>query len=59
MSNYLNTTAHAGRKPPLVQHWKVPAYSCLGSHGFLLAQSMVRHRFCEGGRDNRNGSIGQ
>jgi hypothetical protein len=26
---------------------------------FLLGQSMVRHRFFEGGRFHRNGSIGQ
>jgi len=26
---------------------------------FLLGQSMVRHRFFQGGRVHRNGSIGQ
>jgi hypothetical protein len=26
---------------------------------FLLGQSMVRHRFFQGGREHRNGSIGQ
>jgi hypothetical protein len=26
---------------------------------FVLGQSMVRHRFFQGGRDHRNGSTGQ
>ncbi len=26
---------------------------------FLLGQSMVRHRFFQGGREHRNGSVGQ
>jgi hypothetical protein len=52
-----NTTA-SGRKPPRFGIGSVLLAVVLAVIFFLLAQSMVRHRFHEGGRFHRNGSIG-
>jgi hypothetical protein len=57
-SSDLNTTAHAGRKPPRFGTGKFLFVVVLAVIFFLLAQRMVRHRFLEGGRVNRNGTLG-
>jgi hypothetical protein len=59
MTNYLNTTGPAGQKPPRFGIGSFLFAVALAVIFFLLAQTMVRHHFCEGGRDHRNGSIGQ
>jgi len=59
MTNHLNTTGAAGRKPPWFDIGRFLLIVGLVVMFFLLAQSMVRHRFCVGGRVHQNGSIGQ
>jgi len=59
MTDYLNTTGAAGRKPPWFNIVRFLLIVAMVVMFFLLAQSMVRHHFCGGGRDHRNGSIGQ
>ncbi|MGA9130800.1 MAG: hypothetical protein WB384_02250 [Candidatus Sulfotelmatobacter sp.] len=59
MTIYSNKTAPAVRKPPSFGIGKFLFVVVLAVLFFLLAQSMVRHRFHEGGRVHRNGSIGQ
>jgi hypothetical protein len=59
MANYLNTTSPTGRKPPQFGIGSFLFAVVLAVIFFLLAQSMVRHHFCGGVRDHRNGSIGQ
>jgi hypothetical protein len=59
MTTYLNTTASGGRKPPRFGIGSFLFIVVLAVIFFMLAQSMVRHRFFEGGRVHRNGSIGQ
>jgi hypothetical protein len=59
MASSLNTTDPAGPKPPSfgIGHFLFVVF--LAVLFFLLGHSMVRHRFFEGGRVHRNGSIGQ
>ncbi len=57
MTTDSNTTAPAGRKPPEFGVGKFLIIVVLAIIFFLLAQSMVRHRFHAGGRFNRNGTI--
>jgi hypothetical protein len=52
-----NTKASSGRKPPQFGIGSFLLVVVLAVIFFLLAQSMVRHRFHEGGQFNRNGSI--
>ncbi len=59
MTTYLNTTDPAGRKPPSFGIGQFLFVVVLAVILFLLGQSMVRHRFHEGGRVHRNGSNGQ
>jgi len=49
----------AGREPSAFAIGKFLFVVVLAVILFLLGQSMVRHRFFEGGRFHRNGSIGQ
>jgi hypothetical protein len=57
MTTDTNTTASKGPKSPRfgIRHFLFVVVLALIL--FWLAQSMVRHRFHEGGRLNRNGSI--
>jgi hypothetical protein len=48
-----------GREPPSFGIGKLLFAIVLAIVVLLLVQSMVRHRFFQGGRDHRNGSIGQ
>jgi hypothetical protein len=57
MTSYSNTTGSNGRKPPRFGIGTFLFVVVLAFVFFLLAQSMVRHRFHEGGRVNRNGSL--
>jgi hypothetical protein len=59
MTTSLNTSARAGRTPPSFGLEKFLFAVVLAVIFFLLGQSMVHHRFFEGGRVHRNGSIGQ
>jgi hypothetical protein len=54
-----NTPDPDGEKPPSfgTKHWLFALV--LAVLFFLLGQSMVHHRFFQGGRVHRNGSIGQ
>jgi len=52
-----NPTAAAGRVPPEFGIEKFFFMVFLAIIFFLLAQSMVRHRFDAGGRFNRNGTV--
>jgi hypothetical protein len=54
-----NTPTTAGREPPSFGLGTLVAVVVLAVILFLLGQSMVRHRFFEGGRELQNGSIGQ
>jgi len=53
----LKTTALAGRNSPWFRIGKLLFVAVLAVMLFLLAQSMVRHRFFRGGWVNRNGSL--
>ena len=57
MTTYSNTTAPKGRKSPRVGIRTFLFIVVLTFIFFLLAQSMVRHRFHEGGWVNRNGRL--
>ncbi len=59
MTTHLNTTSPAERKPPRFGMGSFLFVLVLALIFFLLAHSMVRHRFFQGGRVHRNGSIGQ
>jgi hypothetical protein len=59
MTTDLNTTDPAGRTPPSFGIGRLLFAVVLAVLFFLLGQSMVRHRFFEGGRFHRNGSVGQ
>jgi hypothetical protein len=59
MTTYLNATDPLGRKPPSFGIGQFLFVLVLAVILFLLGQSMVRHRFHEGGRVHRNGSNGQ
>jgi len=52
-------TGHAGRDPNWSGILKVLFVGILVVLFFLLGQSMVRHRFFQGGRERWDGSIGQ
>ena len=55
----LNTTDPAGSKPPSPGIGQFVFVIVLLVMLLLLGQTMVRHRFFQGGREHRNGSIGQ
>jgi hypothetical protein len=55
----LNPTGPAQPKPPSFGTKEFLFVLFLAVIFFLLGHSMVRHRFFEGGRVHRNGSIGQ
>jgi hypothetical protein len=57
MTTHLNTTAPAGRKPPRFGIGTFLFIVALAVIFFLLAQSMVHHRFFRGGWVDRNGSL--
>ena len=57
MTTYSNTTAPKGPKSPRVGIRTLLFIVVLTVIFFLLAQSMVRHRFHEGGWVNRNGRV--
>ena len=57
MTTYSNTTALKGRKSPRVGIRTLLFIVVSTVIFFLLAQSMVRHRFHEGGWVNRNGRV--
>jgi predicted Na+-dependent transporter len=59
MTTDLNTSPPAGRRPPSFGIEKFLFAIFLAVIFFLLGHSMVRHRFFEGGRFHRNGSVGQ
>jgi hypothetical protein len=59
MTTDLNTTPTAGREPPSFGTGKFVFVVVLAVVLLLLGHSMVRHRFFQGGRDHRNGSVGQ
>jgi hypothetical protein len=59
MTTHLNTTPPAGETPPSFGIGKFLFLVVLAVMFFLLGQSMVRHRFFQGGRFHRNGSVGQ
>jgi hypothetical protein len=55
----MNTPTPAGRVPPSFGIGQFVFVVVLAVILLLLGRSMVRHRFFQGGRDHRNGSIGQ
>jgi hypothetical protein len=55
----VNTTGPAGRKSPSFGIGQFVFVIVLLIMLVLLGQSMVRLRFFQGGREHRNGSIGQ
>jgi hypothetical protein len=55
----MDTPSPAGREPPSFGIGQLVFAVVLVVILLLLGQSMVRHRFFQGGRDHRNGSIGQ
>jgi hypothetical protein len=55
----VNTTGPAGSKPPSFGIGQFLLVVVLAVILLLLGQDMVRHRFFQGGREHRNGSIGQ
>jgi len=59
MTTYLNTTDPAGRKPPSFGLGQFLFVVVLAAILILLGQSMVRHRFHQGGRHHWDGSVGQ
>jgi len=59
MTTYSKKTALAERKPPSFGIRQLLFAVFLAVLFFLLGQSMVHHRFFEGGRFHRNGSVGQ
>jgi hypothetical protein len=48
-----------GQRPRSAAMWKVLIVAVLVVLFYLLAQSMVDHRFFEGQRVHNNGSVGQ
>ena len=54
-----HTTNPAGSKPPSFGIGQFLFVVVLAIILFLLGHSMVRHRFFQGEREHRNGSIGQ
>ena len=55
----MNTPTRNGREPPNFGIRQFLFVAVLAIIFFLLGQSMVRHRFFQGSREHRNGSIGQ
>jgi hypothetical protein len=55
----MNKPAPVRREPPFFRIGQFLFVAVLVVTLFLLGQSMVRHRFFQGGREHRNGSIGQ
>ena len=55
----MNTPTSAWREPPSFGIGQFLFVVVLVVVLFLFGQSMVRHRFFQGGREHRNGSIGQ
>jgi hypothetical protein len=55
----MNTSPPNGREPPFFGIGQLLFIAVLAVIFFLLGQSMVRHRFFQGGREHRNGSVGQ
>jgi hypothetical protein len=55
----MNTPTPDGREPPSFGIGRFLFVAVLAVILFLLGQSMVRHRFFQGGREHWNGSIGQ
>jgi hypothetical protein len=55
----MKTSNRNGREPPSVGIAHLLFVAVLAVILFLLGQSMVRHRFFQGSREHRNGSIGQ
>jgi hypothetical protein len=58
MKSDSNITTPGEPKPPRFGMGHLLFIIVLAVIGFLLVQSMVQHRFHEGGRRQRNGSIG-
>jgi len=58
MTTRFDTTTPEGRKSTWLGVAKFLFIVVLVAVFFLLAQSMVRHRFFRGGWHNQNGSIG-
>jgi hypothetical protein len=59
MARPLNTTNPAGRKPASFGIGHFLFIVLLPIIFFLLGQTMLRHRFFQGERVHRNGSVGQ
>lgn len=59
MNTPSNTSPPAGGTPPSFGMGSFLFLAVLAFLFFLLGQSMVHHRFFQGGRVHRNGSIGQ
>ena len=59
MTTDLNATDPSGQKPPSFGIGQFLLIVVLAVILFLLGHSMVRHRFFQGGRVHRNGSVGQ
>jgi hypothetical protein len=59
MAGPLNSPDPEGNEPPSFGTGHFLFVLLLAVIFFLLGHSMVRHRFFEGGRVHRNGSIGQ
>jgi hypothetical protein len=59
MTAYSNTPNPPERKPPSFGAAQFIFTLVLAVLLFLLGQSMVRHRFFQGGKFHRNGSVGQ
>jgi hypothetical protein len=55
----MSTPTPDGREPPSFGIGRFLFVAVLAVILFLLGQSMVRHRFFQGGREHRNGSLGQ
>jgi hypothetical protein len=59
MTSSLNSTEPAGPTPPSFGIRQFLFVVFLAVIFFLLGHSMMRHRFFQGGRLHRNGSLGQ
>jgi len=55
----MNTPTPAGGEPPSFGIRQFLFVVVLAVIFFLLGHSMVHHRFFRGGREHRNGSVGQ
>jgi hypothetical protein len=59
METRSNLEPQPEQRPPRVAIWKFVLTAVLFILLYLLAQSMVNHRFFQGQREHHNGSIGQ